>query len=63
MVFGKLLLALAKLSKVRTIKQYNRWKRLSHGKGLDNGILEMSVGERSIFTISRYFTQVMLIVY
>ncbi len=50
---SKLPLALARLLKVHAIKQHNRWKRLNHGKGWDVGVLEMSVGERSILTISR----------
>ena len=33
--------------------QATQWKTLSRGKGWDIGVLEMSVGERCILTISR----------
>jgi len=49
----KLPLALGRLSKVLAIKDHNWRKRLSDCKGWDVGVLEMSVDERSILTISR----------
>ncbi len=46
-------LALGSSCKVLAMKRHNRRKRPSDGKGWDVGILKMSLGERSIFMISR----------